>query len=194
MALSLLRKSLCLFALVLLLAATGCEKETPSPPEPQARAPKPLSPEQAAAVAKADKLLAEWEALKYPAQSNTAPSFGQKLAAIGPLAVPSVARLLIRSNSVTWSRKLAGSFLEAMGQRAIEPLQTLLDELTGLRQEALAELTAHELNEDQAAGNFLAMSHALSDKINAKISRQRLDKRFAELAAVLRNERQSDID
>ncbi|MHC4398969.1 MAG: hypothetical protein ACYTG0_04745 [Planctomycetota bacterium] len=29
---------------------------------------------------------------------------------------------------------------------------------------------------------FLEMCHALSDKVNAKISRQRLDKRFDELA------------
>jgi TRAP transporter TAXI family solute receptor len=77
------------------------------------------------------------------------------------------------------------------GSSDLEALQTLLDELTGLRQEALAELTAHELNEDRAAASFLEMAHALSDKINAKISRQRLDKRFQELTEVLRNERQS---
>ena len=80
------------------------------------------------------------------------------------------------------------------GSSDLEPLQTLLDELTGLRQEALAELTAHELNEDRGADSFLEMAHALSDKINAKISRQRLDKRFEELAEVLGNERQAESD
>jgi TRAP transporter TAXI family solute receptor len=77
------------------------------------------------------------------------------------------------------------------GSSDLEALQTLLDELTGLRQEALAELTAHELNEDRAADSFLEMSHALSDKINAKISRQRLDKRFQELTDILRSERRA---
>ena len=54
-------------------------------------------------------------------------------------------------------------------------LQALLDEVTELRQEALREFTAHELNEDRAADCFIQMCHALSNKINAKLSRQRLD-------------------
>ena len=70
----------------------------------------------------------------------------------------------------------------------IVALQALLDEVTTLRQEALSTFTAHELNEERATDAFLEMCHALSDKINAKLSRQRLDKRFDEL----RNETASD--
>jgi hypothetical protein len=70
----------------------------------------------------------------------------------------------------------------------IVALQALLDEVTTLRQEALSNFTAHELNEERATDAFLEMCHALSDKINAKLLRQRLDKRFDEL----RNETASD--
>ena len=61
-------------------------------------------------------------------------------------------------------------------------LQDLLDEVTTLRQEALAQLTAHELNDDSAAGTFISMCHALTDKINAKLSRQRMDTSLQQLA------------
>lgn len=50
-------------------------------------------------------------------------------------------------------------------------LQDLLDQVTRLRQEALAEFTAHELNEDRAAECFVGMCHALSDKVNGKLIR-----------------------
>ncbi|MEW4527334.1 MAG: TAXI family TRAP transporter solute-binding subunit [Maioricimonas sp. JB045] len=63
-------------------------------------------------------------------------------------------------------------------------LQNLLDEVTRLRQAALAEFDAHELNEDRAIDCFLEMCHALSDKINAKLTRQRLElglRRLAEM-------------
>lgn len=62
-----------------------------------------------------------------------------------------------------------------------EALQRLLDEVTKLRQEALRELTAHDLNDDLAASTFIEMCHALSDKINAKLTRQRFDARLREL-------------
>lgn len=61
-------------------------------------------------------------------------------------------------------------------------LEGLLDEVTFLRQEALHEFTAHELTEDRAAECFVQMCHALSDKINAKISRQRLDRGLCRIA------------
>ncbi|HIE98691.1 MAG TPA: hypothetical protein EYQ63_17205 [Fuerstia sp.] len=54
-------------------------------------------------------------------------------------------------------------------------LQTMLDEVTILRQEALSEFTAHELNEDRAVDCFVQMCHALSDKINAKLTRHSLN-------------------
>lgn len=63
------------------------------------------------------------------------------------------------------------------------PLNDLLDEVTTLRQEALGTLTSHELHDDPAAGVFIEMCHALSDKINAKLNRQRLDVQFQALLA-----------
>ena len=57
-----------------------------------------------------------------------------------------------------------------------QPLQDLLDEVTRLRQEALAEFTAHELNEDRAVDCFIEMCHALSDKISGKLTRLQLGK------------------
>jgi uncharacterized protein len=54
-------------------------------------------------------------------------------------------------------------------------LQTMLDDVTTLRQEALSEFTAHELNEDRGADCFVQMCHALSDKINAKLTRHLLN-------------------
>jgi TRAP transporter TAXI family solute receptor len=68
----------------------------------------------------------------------------------------------------------------------LEKLQALLDQVTALRHEALREFSAHELNEDRAADCLLELCQALTEKINAKISRQRLDKRFAELGAAVR--------
>ncbi len=68
----------------------------------------------------------------------------------------------------------------------LEKLQALLDRVTALRHEALREFSAHELNEDRAVDCLLELCQALTEKINAKISRQRLDKRFAELGAAVR--------
>lgn len=63
----------------------------------------------------------------------------------------------------------------------VKALQKLLDEVTGLRQEALRELTANELNDDPAASSFISMCHALSEKISAKLTRQRFDAAMREL-------------
>ena len=57
----------------------------------------------------------------------------------------------------------------------LERLQQLLDELTFLRQRALREFSVHDLNEDRGVDCFIVMCHELSNKVNAKISRQRLD-------------------
>lgn len=67
------------------------------------------------------------------------------------------------------------------GTEDIEKLRKLLDEVTELRHTALSEFSAHELNEDRAADCFLEMTHALSETINAKLTRQRFDKRLGEL-------------
>ena len=57
----------------------------------------------------------------------------------------------------------------------LERLQDLLDKLTFLRQRALREFSVNDLNEDRGVDCFIVMCHELSNKINAKISRQRLD-------------------
>ena len=57
------------------------------------------------------------------------------------------------------------------GAEESQSLQGMLDRVTVLRQEALAEFTAHELNEDRAIDCFIEMCHALSDKINGKLTR-----------------------
>ncbi|TWT62660.1 TAXI family TRAP transporter solute-binding subunit [Rubinisphaera italica] len=62
-------------------------------------------------------------------------------------------------------------------------LQDMLDDVTDLRQQAMKEFTAHEINSDQAIACFVSMCHSLSDKINAKISRQRLDARLKQFAS-----------
>ena len=54
----------------------------------------------------------------------------------------------------------------------LQRFQKLLDEVTELRQEALREFTAHELTEDRGTECFINMCHALSNKINAKLTRQ----------------------
>ncbi|MDB4637458.1 MAG: TAXI family TRAP transporter solute-binding subunit [Planctomycetaceae bacterium] len=64
-------------------------------------------------------------------------------------------------------------------------LQVLLDHVTNLRQECLKDFTAHELNEDRSVDCFLEMCHALSDKINAKLTRVTLEENFAELRLLL---------
>lgn len=66
-----------------------------------------------------------------------------------------------------------------------EALQQLLDEVSFLRQEALSEFTAHELNEDRALDSFVQMCHALSSKINSKMLRQRLNQCIERLANAL---------
>ena len=55
-------------------------------------------------------------------------------------------------------------------------LQTLLDDVTNLRQSTLEQFSAHELNEDRATDVFLEMCHALSDKINAKLLGWKIDR------------------
>lgn len=57
------------------------------------------------------------------------------------------------------------------GDADTKALQQMLDRVTLLRQDALSEFTAHELNEDRAVDCFIEMCHALSDKINAKLTR-----------------------
>jgi hypothetical protein len=52
-----------------------------------------------------------------------------------------------------------------------------------LKQEAFRFFTAHEINEELAFSCFVQMCDGLTDKINAKLSRVRLHRRFDELSA-----------
>ncbi len=62
----------------------------------------------------------------------------------------------------------------------VESLQNLLNEVTSLRLEALGGFSAHELTESRAVVCFMEMCHGLSNKIDAKISRQWLERRMRE--------------
>ncbi len=75
----------------------------------------------------------------------------------------------------------------------IKKLQILLDEITFLRQDALQEFSANQLKEDRAADCFIQMCHALSNKINAKISRQHLQTLLTELIEEVKKSHQSNI-
>ena len=59
-------------------------------------------------------------------------------------------------------------------QDEIALLEDLLDEVTKLRQEALSEFSANDFNEDSGFECFLLMSNSLSDKINSKLTRQKI--------------------
>ena len=108
---------------LLLLSPVGCEKERArSSGKTSSRS---SSAPELATNAEAEKLLTEWKALTFPDNTRQAPAFGQKLAAIGPAAVPTVARFLM-ALPVGRSAKVVESFIDALGERAIEPLQMLL--------------------------------------------------------------------
>ena len=63
----------------------------------------------------------------------------------------------------------------------IPELQRMLDQVTELRWQALEDFSVHEQMEDAAVRTFLNVCNALTSKINAKLSRARLDLRFDEL-------------
>lgn len=55
----------------------------------------------------------------------------------------------------------------------LDPLQDCLDNITRLRQKAMQDFNAHELNDDAVFQAFLQTCHYISQKVNAKLSRQR---------------------
>lgn len=74
----------------------------------------------------------------------------------------------------------------AADAKQVEALEKMLDEVTLLRQEVLKDFSAHELKDDRAADCFLEMCHAISEKIGAKLLRQRLARGFDELSSQLK--------
>lgn len=71
------------------------------------------------------------------------------------------------------------------GGHDVVRLQKALDEVTKLHREALGDFTAPDMGEEPAVDCFLTICHAVSDKINDKLLRQRLDLRFEELRQAL---------
>ena len=64
----------------------------------------------------------------------------------------------------------------------------LQDELTALRQDALKTLSASELRDDPAASCFIEMCHALTAKMNAKLTRQHQSFATEQLLAAIRGD------
>tara|TARA_B110000037_G_C17120656_1_gene505708 strand:+ start:1869 stop:3290 length:1422 start_codon:yes stop_codon:yes gene_type:complete len=58
-------------------------------------------------------------------------------------------------------------------------LEDFLDEVTKLRQEALSSFSANDFNHDSGFECFILMSNSLTEKINAKLTRQRLCKQIS---------------
>ena len=58
-------------------------------------------------------------------------------------------------------------------------MEDLLDEVTKLRQEALSSFSANDFNEDSGFECFISMSNSLTEKINAKLTRQRICKQIS---------------
>ncbi len=63
----------------------------------------------------------------------------------------------------------------------LKELEALLDRVTFLRQDALKEFSAHQLNEDRGVDVFLEMCHALTDKMSGKLLRSGVERLRAEL-------------
>jgi len=64
-----------------------------------------------------------------------------------------------------------------------DALLGLLERIDSLKQEAFRFFSAHEINEELAISCFVQMCDGLTDKINAKLSRVRLHRRFDALSA-----------
>ncbi len=69
----------------------------------------------------------------------------------------------------------------------INRLHEALDELALLRQDALGSFSAHDLNEDRATECFIDMCDALSQRLNGKLSRQRLEQRLVKVTDAIKN-------
>ena len=65
---------------------------------------------------------------------------------------------------------------------ALEKLQKLQDELTDLRQECFRDFSGHQLQEEPGTDCFLMLCASLSEKLNAKMTRQRLGGEISRLA------------
>jgi len=74
----------------------------------------------------------------------------------------------------------------------VEELQKMLDEVTSLQQEGLRNFTAHELKADRGPQCFIEMCHALSAKINSKLSRQQTNRLIQELVRAIEGKSPGD--
>jgi len=67
-------------------------------------------------------------------------------------------------------------------EEALKKLQSLLDQVTNLRQECFEDFSVHRLQDDQGTDCFLELCASMSDKLNAKMTRLRLGGEIARLA------------
>ncbi len=65
---------------------------------------------------------------------------------------------------------------------ALKKLQSLLDQVTNLRQECFEDFSVHRLQDDQGTDCFLELCASISEKLNAKMTRLRLGGEIARLA------------
>lgn len=112
--------------LIGLLGLAGCGDSSP-----EQQAPPPATDEAADVPfmqpnARAEALLDEWATLAFPDNTRQAPAYGRRLAEIGPPALGELIPMLFRSDGNAWRSKVAEAYVEAMGERVIEPLRTLL--------------------------------------------------------------------
>ena len=67
-------------------------------------------------------------------------------------------------------------------EEALKKLQSLLDQVTNLRQECFEDFSVHRLQDDQGTDCFLELCASMSEKLNAKMTRLRLGGEIARLA------------
>ncbi|MDP7049083.1 MAG: TAXI family TRAP transporter solute-binding subunit [Verrucomicrobiota bacterium] len=66
-------------------------------------------------------------------------------------------------------------------EEALQELQSLLDQVTHLRQECFKDFSVHRLQDDQGTDCFLELCASISEKLNAKMTRLRLSGEIARL-------------
>ena len=66
------------------------------------------------------------------------------------------------------------------GEEAVQ-LERLLAEVTDLRREALTAFSINDLQDDPGMECFLVLSSSLNEKINAKLTRQRICNEIARI-------------
>ena len=69
--------------------------------------------------------------------------------------------------------------------KALQDLQSLLDQVTHIRQECFKNFSVHRLQDDQGTDCFLELCASMSEKLNANITRLRLSSEISRLSDVV---------